>query len=215
MSPTWTKTSLLCLLFLTFICILGTLCPLFDWWMNGGVKLGIFKSELFLLWLNWEPCILYTYQYSKNRYHCFAQKFVSHLNKDIAIRTCILRHFNHYGNNPLSIYFATPTSRNSWVKGRSCNKLNFMRSPIRKNLKKGKKKKGTCIIYTAFIRRKKHIFFLHMKSAWARPTWQISIIDLGDIYLFYLILNRTLMFNSIKYYIVCFCNILFLLNIKK
>ena len=32
---------------------------------------------------------------------------------------------------------------------------------------------------------------------------------------FYLILNRTLILNSIKYYIVCFCSILFLLSIKK
>ena len=32
---------------------------------------------------------------------------------------------------------------------------------------------------------------------------------------FYLILNRTLMLNSVKYEVVCFCSILFLLNIKK
>ena len=32
---------------------------------------------------------------------------------------------------------------------------------------------------------------------------------------FHLILNRTLMLNIIKYYVVCFCSILFLLNIKK
>ena len=32
---------------------------------------------------------------------------------------------------------------------------------------------------------------------------------------FYLIPNRILMLNSIKYYIICFCSILFLLSIKK
>ena len=37
----------------------------------------------------------------------------------------------------------------------------------------------------------------------------------GGVCFFHLILNISLMFNSVKYYIVCFYNILFILNIKK
>ena len=40
-------------------------------------------------------------------------------------------------------------------------------------------------------------------------------IKLGGVFFFYLILNRTLILNSVKYEVVCFFNILFVLSIKK
>ena len=46
-------------------------------------------------------------------------------------------------------------------------------------------------------------------------TFSLRGLMLGCVCFFHLILNRILIFNSIKYYVIYFCSILFLLSIKK